>query len=71
MITGINESKILTKHISYQCKCISFMVENVTRIKSEIMIKVNVSAKIQKNIMHVKKIISGTLLNVVVKMLNI
>ena len=47
------------------------MVENVTRIKSEIMIKVDVSAKIQKNIMHVKKIISGTLLNVVVKMLNI
>ena len=71
MVTGINESKILTKHILYECKCINFMVENVTRIKSEIMIKVDVSAKIQKNIMHVKKIISGTLLNVVVKMLNI
>ena len=47
------------------------MVENRTRIKSGIMINVDVSAKIQKNIMHAKEIIFGILLQVVVKMLNI
>ena len=34
------------------------------------MINVGVSAKIQKNIMHMKKIIFGTLLHVVLKMVN-
>ena len=33
----------------------SLTVANVTRIKSRIMINVGVSAKIRKNIMHVKK----------------
>ena len=34
------------------------------------MINVCVSAKIQKNIMHMKKIIFGTLLHAVLKMVN-
>ena len=50
---------------------VNLMVENVTRIKSGIIINVFVSAKIQKNIMHAKRIIFGILLHVVVKMLNI
>ena len=45
------------------------MVENVTQIKSRIMINVGMIAKIQKNIIHVKKI--GMLLFAVLKMLNI
>ena len=47
------------------------MVENVTQIKSGIAITVGVSVKTQKNIMHPKKIMFGTLLHVVVKMINI
>ena len=35
------------------------------------MIKVDVSANFQKNIMHVKKIIFGILQHVVVKMMNV
>ena len=47
------------------------MVENVTQIESGIIINVSMSAKIQKNTMHVKKIIFGTLLHVVLKMADI
>ena len=43
------------------------MVENVTQIKSGIIINVGVSGKIQKDIMHVKKITFKILLHVVVK----
>ena len=46
MITGINESKILTKHISCKCKC-KFQIDD------GITINVDVSVK---NIMYVKKI---------------
>ena len=44
------------------------MVENVIQIKSEITINVNVSVK---NIIYVKKIITGILLHVVEKVVNI
>ena len=47
------------------------MVENVTRIKSRIMINVGIIAKIQKNIIDLKKIIFGMLLFAVLKVLNI
>ena len=46
MITELNESKILTNHIS----C-NLMVENVIQIKSVITINVNVISKIQNKIM--------------------
>ena len=46
-------------------------VVNVARIKSGIMINVSVSAKIQKNIMHVKNMKFGILPHVIVKMVNI
>ena len=53
LITGINKSKTSKKHVSHEYKC--KLVANVTQIKSEIMINVGASAKIQKNIMHIKK----------------
>ena len=45
MITGINESKTLIKHISCKCKC-SFDGRNVIHIKSGITINVDASVKI-------------------------
>ena len=48
----------------------SLTIAKVTRIKSGIMINVDVSAKIQKNIRQAKKIISGILLHVVVKIVD-
>ena len=47
------------------------MVENVTWIKGGKMINIDVSAKIQENIIHEKEKLSGILLHVIVKMLNI
>ena len=47
------------------------MAENITRIKSRITVSVGVSVKILKNKVHVKKIIFGILLHVVVKIANI
>ena len=44
------------------------MDENVIQIKSEIMINVDASVK---NIIYMKKVIFGTLLHVVAKMVNI
>ena len=64
MITRIDELKTLTKHISCECKCIF----NGRNIKSGITINVDASVK---NFIHVKKIIFGILLHVVVKMVNI
>ena len=61
MITGINESKILIKHISCEWKC-KF---DVFQINGGITINVYVSVK---NFMYVKKIICGVSLHVVVKM---
>ena len=70
MITGIDESQILTKQYHVNVNVI-LMVENVTRIKSGITINVGVSVKIRKKIMFVKKVISGMLLHVVLEMANI
>ena len=67
MITGKNESKILTKDISCECKC-RFDRKNVIPISGGITINVDVSVK---NVKYVKKIIFGILLHVVVKMENI
>ena len=47
---------------------LNLVVENVIKIKSQIMINVDVSAKIIK---YVKKIIFGILLHVVAKIENI
>ena len=49
----------------------SLKLANVTQIKGEVMINVDVSGKIQKNITHVTKIIFGVLLHVFVKIVNI
>ena len=50
---------------------VSLMVENVSRIKSGITISVSVSINILKNIMRAKKITFGTMLHVLVKIVNI
>ena len=55
IITGINESKPLTKHIYHANVNVNIMVENVIQIKSGIMINVDVGVKICKNIMCTKK----------------
>ena len=67
MITGKNESKILTKDISCECKC-RFDEKNVIQISGGITINVDVSVK---NVKYVKNIIFGILLHVVLKMENI
>ena len=66
MITGKNESKILTKNKSctYNCK---FDGKNVIQIKRGITINVDVSVK---NIIYVKKVTFEILLHVVVKIVN-
>ena len=64
MITGINESKTLTRHISCEWKC---KFDNIIQINGGITINVDVSVK---NI-YVKKIIFGILVHVFVKMENI
>ena len=50
---------------------VNLAIENVTRIKIGIMINVDVSANIQKNMMYVKKIIYGILAHLFMKLLNI
>ena len=64
IITGIKESKTLTKHILCECKC-RF---NVIQTNGGIKINVYVSVK---SVMHVKKIMFGILLRVIIKMKNI
>ena len=71
MITVINESKSLTKHVSWGKKNKKLMVVNVIQIKSRITIYVGASVKTQKNTMCRKDIIFEVLLHVVVKMVNI
>ena len=63
MITGINKSKTLTKHISCEGIC-RLYGKNVIHINGGIMINANVSAK---NFMYVKKIMFEILVHVVVK----
>ena len=58
MITGTNELKTLTKHISCECK-----------YKFDI-ITVGVNVKIKKNIVYMKKIIFGILMHFVAKIVN-
>ena len=67
MITGINESKTLTKHISTTAN-VNLMKQNVSEINGRITINVDVSVK---NIIYLKKIMFGILLHVFVKMENI
>ena len=67
MITGKNKSKFLTKYISCKCKC-KFDGRSCNSDQKWISINVNASVK---NIKHVKKIIFGVLLYVIVKMENI
>ena len=67
MITGINESKSLTEHISCEWKC-KFDGENVSESIGGITVNVDVSVK---KVMYVKKIMFGVLLHVIVKMENI
>ena len=50
---------------------VDFMVENVIQIKSGLMINVDASVKILKNIKCAKQIIFGILLHVVAKTVNI
>ena len=67
MITRINESKTLTKHISTTVN-VNLMKQNVSEINGRITINVDVSVK---NIIYVKNIMFGILLHVLVKMENI
>ena len=66
MITGISESKILTKNISCEFKC-KFDGKNAIQINVGITINVDVSVK---NI-YEKKTLFGILLHVVAKIENI
>ena len=67
MIAGINESKTLTKyyHVSV---IVNLMEQNLIQISGGILINVNVSVQ---NTIHVKKIILGILLHVILKIENI
>ena len=67
MITGINESKTLTKHISCECEC-KFDKRNFNQINGGITINIDVSVQIVK---YVKRIIFGILGPVFVKIENI
>ena len=71
MITGINESKTLAKHILSEYKC-NLMEESVIQIKSGITINVRVSEKKKKKkFVCSNKIIFGILLHVVLNIVNI
>ena len=67
MITGINESKTLTKHISCECKCKFYE----TKCKSTQWWNNDKCRCECKNITSVKKIMFGILVHVIVKMENI
>ena len=67
MITGISESKTLTKDIWCECKC-EFDGKNVIQINGGITINVDASVK---KFMYVKIIMFGILLHVIVKTGNI
>ena len=67
MIAGINESKTLTKHYHFNV-IVNLMEQNLIQISDGITINVNVSVK---NTIHVKKIILGILLHVILKIENI
>ena len=68
MITGINESKTLRKHIYHANINVNLMKQNVSQINGGIIINVDVSVK---KVMYVKKITFQILLHIIVKMKNI
>ena len=65
MITGINESKTLTRHMSCESK-INLIKENVIQINAVVTINVDVDVKI----IYMKKIIFGIVPHVFVKLEN-
>ena len=66
MITGKNESKSLTKDLSCECKCkFNGTKWNSNQWWNNINVNVNV-----KNIIYVKMIMFGTMLQVIVKIEN-
>ena len=65
MITGINESKTLTKDISCKCRC-KCDGKNVIQVNGGVTINVSV-----KKLMYGKKIMFIILLRVIVKKENI
>ena len=68
MITGINESKTLTKHISCECKC----KVNVRKCNpDQLWNHDKCRYECRKCVMYVKMIMFGILLHVVVQMENI
>ena len=67
MITEINESKALIKHISYECIC-RLNGRKCNSDQCRIMINDNVSVK---NAMYMEKIMNGIQLQVIVKVENI
>ena len=50
---------------------VKFMIRTVILIKSGITINADETAKVQKNIVHVEKIMFGILVHVLAKMVNI
>ena len=64
VITGLNESKILTKYIYITNVNVDLMEKNAIQINCGITITVEISVK---NVMYVKMVIFGILLHVVVK----
>ena len=70
MITGMNESKTLTKHISCKCEC-KFDGRKPNPNQKWNNDNVDVCVKIWKSFMCAKKIKVGILLHVVEKMVNI
>ena len=66
LITGMNESKTLTKHIHVNVN-VDLTEENISQSNGGIMINVYVNVKN----MYVKEIMFGILLHVIVKMENI
>ena len=64
MNTGLNESKTLAQSIYHVNANVDLMEENVIQINRRIMINDDVSVK---NVMNVKKIMFGIVLQVVVK----
>ena len=67
-VSNKTEDLNITKNIYHANVNVNLIEENLIQIKSGIMINVDVSVK---NIIYVKKIISGILLHTVVKMENI
>ena len=67
MIADRNKSKTVTNHKSCECKC-RFDTKDVIQINGEIATKCKCKCK---NIMYVKKFMSGILVHVFVKMKNI